>query len=263
VKIYIVSDMEGISAVYQWNQVRQGHPYYERYRRILTDEVNAAVEGALAAGAETVVVNDGHGSEDYNLDWERLHPAVYVERADSSTNILPSLDESFRAVLLVGYHAMEGTEDAVLAHTQNHEAWQSYRVNGILLGEIGQMALIAGGKSVPVSYISGDRAAVEEARGLLGQDLPGTIVKWGFSGGKARCLHPAETARRIRVDVEAALRGAGRQPYVLSAPYEVELTLKPAAQPAAELAAGSGVEVPATQQAIRKVVSDPGHILDI
>lgn len=260
-KIYIVTDMEGISLAYQWNHVRQGHAFYERYRKILTDEVNAAIEGALAAGADTIVINDGHGAEDYNLLWEQLHASVYIERADSATNILPSLDETFHAVLLIGYHAMEGAEDAVLAHTQNVEAWQSYRVNGLLLGEIGQMALIAGSKSVPVGFISGDRAAVQEARDLLGQDLPGTIVKWGFTGGKARCLHPAESARRIRDDVERALRETRRSPFALPAPYEIEVVFK-SEHDAAEAAARSGAETP-DERTIKKTVYRPEHILDV
>ncbi|MFK7694547.1 M55 family metallopeptidase [Paenibacillus sp. HJGM_3] len=260
-KVYILTDMEGISLVYHWNQVKQGHPFYERYRSIQAREVNAAIEGALEAGATEIVVNDGHGSEDYNLLWEELHPSIYLERPASSRSILPSLDSSFHSMLFVGYHAMEGTPAAVMPHTQSSENWQAYRVNGQVYGEIGQMSLIAGGESVPVAYISGDRAAVEEARGLLGDDLPGTIVKWGFPGGRARSLHPDEAVHRIREDVAKALRQERRQPLVREAPYEVQVTFKSTAK-ATEFAGRTGVERvdPFT---ISKTVQDVRHILDL
>lgn len=224
-KVYILTDMEGISLVFDWDQVNFGSPSYERYREILTLEVNAAVEGALAAGAETVVVCDGHGSNarDYNLLWEKLHPAAELERPASSDNILGSLDESFHSMLMVGYHAMEGTKRAVLSHTQSPGRWHSWKVNGRMMGEIGQMSLLAGGFGVPVAYISGDLAAVREAQSIHGADLPHTVVKEAFESGKARSLHPLESARRIRKDTEDALRQPRRTPFVLPGPYRLEL----------------------------------------
>src|SRR5690242_20402135 len=118
--VYILTDMEGISLVTEWEQVQQGHPFYPRYQPILTAEVNAAVEGAIAAGATRIVVNDGHGSKDYNILCERLNPLAEIERPDSAANVFPSMDSSFDAMVMVGYHSMEGTENAVLAHTQSH-----------------------------------------------------------------------------------------------------------------------------------------------
>lgn len=225
-KVYILTDMEGISLVTEWEQVQQGHPFYAKYQAVLTDEVNAAVEGALAAGAERVVVNDGHGSKDYNLLWDRLNPKTEIERPDSSTNILPSLQQDFDAMILVGYHSMEGTSDAVLAHTQSHTNIRYYEVNGRRYGEIAQMSLIAGHFGVPVAYISGDRAAVAEARSFLGESLPATVVKWGHTNGKAVSLHPAESAAQIRRDVEKALKLPRRQPYTVPGPYQVTVCYK-------------------------------------
>lgn len=224
--VYILADMEGISLVTEWEQVDQAHPSYTKYQQVLTAEVNAAVEGALAAGATRIVVNDGHGSSDYNILWREVQSVVEIERPDAEDNILPSLNETFDAMLLIGYHAMEGTPNAVLAHTQNHKTWRKYRINGIEYGEIGQMSVIAGASGVPVAYISGDRAAVEEAKKLLGANLPGTIVKQGYANGKATSLHPAKAAERIREDVEAALRLPRREPLQLEGPYEISVTFK-------------------------------------
>jgi D-amino peptidase len=219
--VYILTDMEGISLVTEWEQVTQGHSFYPKYQAILAAEVNAAVEGALAAGASRIVVNDGHGSKDYNLLWDKLHPIIELERPDSPTHIFPSLDESFDAMLLIGYHAMEGTPNAVLAHTQSHQAISFFELNGKRYGEIGQMSIIAGHFGVPIAYISGDQAAVSEARGIQGSDLPATVVKKGHANGKATSLHPDESVRRIRSGVEQALKAARRQPYCPQGPYEV------------------------------------------
>lgn len=224
--VYILTDMEGISLVTEWDQVKQGHPFYPKYQEVLALEVNAAIEGAFAAGAERVVVNDGHGSQDYNLLWDRLHPKAEIERPDSAVNILPSLDDTFHALLMVGYHAMEGAPNAVLAHTQSHTDWRFFEMNGRRYGEIGQMAIIAGDCGVPVAYVSGDAAAVAEARELLGPDLPATVVKWGHARGKARSLHPAESARRIRRDVEQALKAPRRAPFAVPGPYEITVGYK-------------------------------------
>lgn len=233
--IYIVADMEGISLVTEWEQVKQDHPFYPKYQAVLTREVNAAVEGARAAGAGRIIVNDGHGSKDYNLLWDMLDPGVEIERPNGLNDILPSLDESFHSVLLVGYHAMEGAPNAVLAHTQNHASWMFFDINGRKYGEIGQMSVIAGHFGVPVAYVSGDCAAVDEARRLLGADLPATIVKWGHSRVKARSLHPDESARRIRLDVESALGAARRAPLMLTGPFEVTVGFK--SKESADLAA--------------------------
>ncbi len=224
--VYILTDMEGISMVTEWEQVQQGHPFYPKYQTIQTAEVNAAVEGAIAAGAKRIVVNDGHGSKDYNLLWDQLNPMVEIERPDSATNIFPSLKDDFHAMLLIGYHAMEGTPNAVLAHTQSHTNWQFYEVNAQRYGEIGQMSIIAGHFGLPIAYISGDHAAVAEARLIHGDSLPATVVKWGHANGKATSLHPAESVTRIRRDVEMALKLPRRNMFTIPGPYEVTVGYK-------------------------------------
>lgn len=225
--VYLLTDMEGISLVYKWNQVKQGSPFYARYAEQLSREVGAAAEGMLAGGATRVVINDGHGSDDYNLLWRYLPDAVEIERPDSSGNVFPSLDDSFAALFMVGAHAAEGTPNAVLAHTQSHTAFLSYAVNGTVYGEIGQAAIIAGHFGVPVGYVSGDAAAVAEARALLGDKLPGTVVKRGHRFGAATSLHPDECVRRIRQDAEAAMAGVrALTPYRIAGPCKVDVTYK-------------------------------------
>jgi D-amino peptidase len=223
--IYILTDMEGISLVFLKEQCQGGHAFYPRYQEILTAEVNAAVEGALAAGATRIVINDGHGgNQDYNILCEKLNPIVEVERPDSGKLVLPALDQSFHAMLMVGYHAMAGTPNAVIPHTQNSTDIRYYEMNGRHIGEIEQMSLLAGAFGVPVMYVSGDRAAVEEARSVLGQDLPATIIKNGHPNGRATSLHPQEAVKRIRTDVEEALKQIRRKPHIVEGPYNMKIS---------------------------------------
>jgi D-amino peptidase len=139
---------------------------------------------------------------------------------------MPSLNESFEAFLLVGYHAMAGTPLSVMPHTQNNNKWQSFRLNERECGELAQMALIAGEFGVPVAYVSGDRAAVAEAKAFFGDDLPATIVKEAHANGRITSLNPRESARRIRRDVEKALKQPKRSPYHFPGPYRVEIEFK-------------------------------------
>ncbi|WP_127584817.1 M55 family metallopeptidase [Paenibacillus koleovorans] len=225
--VYILTDMEGISMVFLKEQCQGGHAFYPRYQEILTAEVNAAVEGAIAAGATRIVVNDGHGgNQDYNILCEKLNPIVEIERPDSGKLVLPALDDSFHAMIMVGYHSMAGTPNSVIPHTQNSTTILTYWINGRPIGEIEQMSLLAGQFGVPVMYVSGDRAAIDEARQVLGEDLPATVIKQGHPNGRTTSIHPQEAVKRIRADVEAALKQPRRAPHHVEGPYDMRITYK-------------------------------------
>lgn len=230
--VYIVTDMEGVAGVHLRDHLRP-EPRPDRYRRAvgwMTAEVNAAISGAFHGGAEAVVVCDGHGGAPH-MDLEALDPRAEFEVPGGPT-VLPSLDSSFGALFLVGYHARAGTPGAVLPHTQSLDDWVRYRVNGEELGEIGQMAAIAGHHGVPLALVTGDQAAVAEATALAaahGAPAPvGVPVKRGLGPQLARHLHPEVARRRIHAGAAEAVRLAatGRlQPFRPSMPARVELEL--------------------------------------
>lgn len=205
-KILISVDMEGISGVVNWDQVSPGHSEYERFRRIMTDEVNAAVEGAFEAGAGEVVVTDGH-AHGYNLLVEALDGRVRLNSGNSAPlAMVQGIDASFDAALLIGYHACAGSKNAVLDHT-----WSSVRVanlwlNQKLVGEIGLNAAVCGHFGVPVVMVSGDRTACGEAQALLDQVVV-AVVKQATSRTSAECL-PLEVSRRKVC--EAAVEAVGQ-----------------------------------------------------
>ena len=232
-RVMIWCDMEGISAITRWDQCTAGAAQYEEGRRLYTADVNAAVRGVRKGGANHIVVVDGHGAgADHSFNsWikEDLEPgAEYVFGHRWSSYVDPLRDESLDAMLFVGAHSMAGTPDGVLSHTVSSLSWHAVQINGKPAGEIAMMAAVAGSFGVPVVYVSGDRAAVREARALLGENLMATETKIGLGRFSARCLPPCDSRKRIEMDVAETLRRRDRwpAPYVPGTSVElgVELT---------------------------------------
>ena len=225
-KIYIVTDIEGISGVVTFadsgRDTNRSGPRYEAARLLLTEDVNAAVQGAIDGGATEIIVNDGHDGGS-NFVMEKLHPGAKYFTGSGRASLLDGLDKSTDAVMCVGYHAMSGTQKAVMDHTQSSKTWRRYFLNGIEMGEIGQMAVIAGYFNVPVVCVTGDLAATIEAKKLLG-DIETTAVKEGCSRTSAICLAPVKARELIRA---AAKRSVGKinkiKPYKIKTPIEIKL----------------------------------------
>ncbi|UCC48298.1 MAG: M55 family metallopeptidase [Gemmatimonadota bacterium] len=224
-KVFISVDMEGITGVVNWEDVSRTGKDYDDFRRIMTEETNAAIEGALAAGATEIVVRDSHGSA-RNILPELLNENARLIRdwSGGPKVMMEGIDESFDAVMFVGYHAKAGTPDALLEHTMSGNV-MDFSINGVSLPEAGLNALIAGYYDVPVVFVAGDKALCEQAKALFGE-VETVAVKDGI-GGAARSLHPEASRERIRAGVESALRNLRRyRPYKLEPPYTMVLKLK-------------------------------------
>lgn len=206
-KVFISADMEGITGVAAAEDVVKGEPEYARGVDLLHGDVNAAVEGAIAGGAETVLVNDSHSSM-RNLDRARLDDRADLVRGNTKPrSMMQGLTETFDTALFVGYHAMMGTPKAVLNHTFFGHAVQSLRVNGTEAGELGWNARLAGSLGVPVGLVTGDDATVAEAGEVLGD--PETVqVKEGIDRFSARCRPASETTADIAAASERAVARA-------------------------------------------------------
>ena len=224
-KVFISVDMEGVTGVVNWEETSRTGKDYDYFRTIMTKEANAAIEGALAAGATEIVVRDSHGSA-RNILPELLNENARLLRdwSGSHMSMMEGIDESFDAVVFIGYHARAGTPDALLEHTSSGNV-TSIEVNGVALPEAGYNALIAGAFGVPVAFTAGDRAICNQVTELFG-DVETVAVKEGI-GGAALNLHPAVARARIREGVERALTNLDRfQPYRLESPYTLVVTLK-------------------------------------
>ncbi|MBM3449841.1 MAG: hypothetical protein FJX78_02450 [Armatimonadetes bacterium] len=222
--VYIVIDMECISGISAGNMIRVGHAEWAaRGRRIMTREINVAIEGALAAGAKRIWVKDGHDAGE-NLLSEELNPAAELLSGTTSAipDHLPGIDSGFNAMFLMGFHARMGTLHGHFDHTISTATISEVRLNGTPVGELGIYAAIAGVHGVPVRLVTGDRAATDEMRALVG-DVEAVAVKDGFGRNSARVRSPQVTHPEIRAAAERALRDGGGRPWKLDLPIRIEV----------------------------------------
>jgi len=225
--VLISVDMEGIAGVVSSDHTAASHKEYERFRKLMTAEANAAIEGALAGGADRVVVNDSHGSMT-NILIEELNPAAeLISGSPKPLGMMQGIGPDVEAVFLVGYHASSGTAAAVLEHTWTGRVVE-VRINGQVVGETGLNAALAGAFGAPVLLVTGDRAVVQEARALLGE-IEAVEVKDGVARTAARCLHPRVAQERIRQAAENALT-LRIPPFVVSSPVTLQAAFQRASQ---------------------------------
>jgi D-amino peptidase len=228
-KVYISADMEGVSGGVSRMQFGADGPEWERFRRIMTAEVNAAAEAAFAAGATEVVVSDSHGTG-HNLVVEDLHPDVELVRSWPRRLIMmEGIDETFDAAIFIGYHASESTPDAIAAHTMSGGQIFDIRINGISVPEGGFNAAIAGHFGVPVVMVSGDQSATGELREILG-DVEEAVVKTALGSRAARTMHPSRSNALIAERTASALARLGDfqpfTPWETSGPNAGQVTLE-------------------------------------
>ncbi len=241
-RVYVSVDMEGVAGVVHEDQTDPLDPRhageYNRFRRLMTGEANAAIEGALAAGADRILVNDSHWWM-RNLPPDELHPAAeLLSGGTKARSMMEGVELGFDAALFIGYHAMAGTRHAVIDHTYTDRVHEA-RLNGRPVGELAINAALGGTYDVPVALVSGDQALAAEARAFLGPSVETVVVKEAVGRFAARSLAPVEACNRIRAGVTAALNRAHR-PFRLPVPIrlEVEFELAHMAD-MAELAPGS------------------------
>jgi D-amino peptidase len=204
VKIFISSDMEGTAGVVDWGQCLLGEPEYEYYRTLLQDEVNAAIDGALAAGAEEFLVNDSH-SKMQNLRPSGLAGnARYLSGRHKPLYMMQGLDSSFDAIFFVSYHGSMSSA-APLSHTYNPRAIAEVSLNATVVGESGINSLVALGHWVPVVLITGDDVTAAEAA-KINPGVHAAVVKTAVSRFAADSLHPAAAGQLIRTQAEASVR---------------------------------------------------------
>ena len=224
-KVYITVDMEGVSGIVGSEQTSPGGHGYDLACKLMTEEANAAILGARAGGASEVLVNDSHGSM-HNLLIDDLDSwADLISGSPKPSGMMEGLDESFGVAFFIGYHARAGTENAILDHTYSGKVVAHVELNGKPVGEIGLNAALAGTYGVPVGLVTGDQAATEEARALLGPNLKTVTVKRAVGNQAAICLHPEEAQSLIRQAADEAL-GAAVAPMLLDGPPVLRVRLK-------------------------------------
>ena len=226
-KVYLMTDLEGVAGVYTWEDRKdeslENHERRCRQRRWLAREVNAAADGFFVAGASGVLVNDGHGAG-YTIDLDEIDPRVEIIHGRERPFWLPHIEQC-DVTGIVGAHAKALTPDGCLCHSMSSSV-RGYWVNGVSLGEMGLQALIAGHYGVPFVFCSGDHWACQEIEELC----PGCVtvaVKRGLGLFSARTHPPKKAQELIRAAAERALKAAEEvEPFKLDPPLHFRCEMK-------------------------------------
>ncbi len=229
-RVIIMTDMEGVSGIINWDQVNAGAPMYEEGRKLYTEEINAAVNGAKAAGAKEVIVVDCHGAGGgftfNSLIPELIHPDCQWVSGHAWSRYTEMFESGCDAALMVGMHARAGTPDGVLCHTISTTTWRNLYFNEKCVGEFGINTALCGHYGVPVVLITGDEATCAEGKDLLGDGLHTVAVKKGLTRYSARNLPPVKARALIEEGARKALTSPFKvKPYVPARPTTITVDL--------------------------------------
>ncbi|MCP2328705.1 D-amino peptidase [Hamadaea flava] len=221
-KIFVSLDLEGVAGIVDWQQCVADGDDYAVGRDLALGEVNAAIEGIIAAGGTEILINDAH-SVMRNLPPSLLAGrAAYLSGRVKPLYMMQGLDHSFDAIVFLGYHSAAGTP-GILSHTYNPKAIADVRLNGVPTGEAGLNALVAQHFGVPVAVITGDQYVGPEAEPFC----PGVatiVVKESISRYAARNLHPDAARELVRDGVREALARRGELvPPQITLPATIEV----------------------------------------
>jgi D-amino peptidase len=225
-KIYISADMEGVVGVVSGEQLGPQGFEYQRFRDLMTQEVNAAIAGALAAGATEIVVSDSHGNGQ-NLLIEKLPKDILLIRSwPRPLGMMQGIDATFAGAVFIGYHSGTTNPEGVRAHTLSSARIADVKLNGISMSEAGINAAIAGHFNVPIIMVSGDDVVVKETTALLG-NVEGAVVKWASGFHSAKTIMPEASYQLIHQRVRRAVERIKEfKTYKLTTPIKLEVRFK-------------------------------------
>lgn len=241
--VYVSVDMEGVAGIVHVDQTRRTGHDYERARRWMTLEANAAVVGAFDAGASSVLVNDSHGDM-RNLILEDLDPrAEILSGSLKPLSMVQGVDASHGVALFVGYHAGAGSRAGILDHTYYGRVVARCRIGGREVNEAMLNAIVCGDAGVPVALVTGDATTCAQARETFGESVITIAVKEAFTRYSARSISPEKARERIRDGARRAVERAKNglcKPFKPAPPHVVEIDfVNSACADAAELVPGT------------------------
>jgi len=231
-KVFVSVDMEGISGLVRWPDVSPNGIDFERNRRLMTLDANAAVDGAFAAGATEVIVEENHGVEDLCvLLMDEIDPRCSVVRGAGrpGATTMAGLDASVGVVLLVGHHGRAGSFPGIMAHTISYGGFKLVRLGDSPVGEPDFFAIRAGELGVPIGLITGDQIVAEQVNAICPW-AERVVVKEALGNQSGNCIAPVRAREMIRAGAERAVRRAKAGELAVyrdvAPPYEFEVELR-------------------------------------
>jgi D-amino peptidase len=224
IKIFIETDLEGVSGVYKFAQTREKDtPLNNQACEYFMGDLAAVVKGLRDGGADEIIIIDGHGTQAM-IPHLMVPGAVYVTGKPKPDGNHWKLDKSFSGIVMFGFHAMNGTKDGVLNHTQSSKSENKYWYNGVESGELAQTAIIAGHFGVPPILVTGDVATCREAVKFFGNNIITVATKEGV-GREAAALYPfEETHKALYEGAKNAIAAIPKcKPYIVQIPIKASM----------------------------------------
>lgn len=226
-KLFISADIEGTAGIVDPDETRLGQAEYNYFRQQMTNEVNAACEGANLAGANEIIVKDAHGTA-RNLLLDKLPRNASVLRswAGDPLSMMTGIDDTFEAVMYTGYHSGADSDGNPLAHTMTGKI-DHISINGKAASEFVLNTYTAAYYKVPVVFLSGDEALCESARQLCPNLHTVAVIKG--MGASTLCKHPETALDEIKTEAKLALtnlKQSGPDKFLIPLPEAFELIIK-------------------------------------
>ena len=235
--VFLITDAEGVAGVCRQDQT---DPKDQEMRQLLTGEINAAVGGFYAGGADEVIVWDGHdGSQ--TLSALTIHPRAQLIIGDLGIGM--TLERNYAAIAFVGQHARANRKGGIMVHSYSSLGIQNMLMNGQPVGEIETRAALAGAFNTPVIFLSGDKAAAEDLQAIV-PDAEVAVVKEGFANYACQTLSADAARKMIAAGAERAMQKISKiKPYRIDGPvtFQIEYTTRNALPPDAGLRPGAEV----------------------
>jgi D-amino peptidase len=226
VKIFISSDMEGTAGVVDWDHVLATGPLYSYYCELLTNEINAAIEGAMRAGADEFLVNDSHSKMANLKPSELAGSARYLSGRVKPMYMMQGLDETFDAVFFISYHGSMSSRGSTLSHTYFPTAFAQVSINGVIAGEAGINALVAKAYGVPLVLITGDETTAHEIAPFA-PSVRAAVVKNSVSRFAADSLHPTAACELINEQAYQAIASlSSAEQVAIASPTTMEIDFR-------------------------------------
>ncbi len=226
INVFISFDIEGVSAVSSWRELRRDSPDLSRIRMIATEEVNAVLRGIKKSGLDIgdITICDSHGNGK-NLLIEKLERGVYLTRGSPRMYyMIEGLDNHYDIIFFIGYHAMVGTTGSGMDHTYSSAVIYNIKINGQYVGETEINAGVAGFFGVPLGLVTGDDLLIKEVKRFFGAKVQTVITKYGISRFAARCRHPLDVQKELEDKAKRAIIGFEKlTPFKFKTPIDSEV----------------------------------------
>ncbi|MGQ9701940.1 MAG: M55 family metallopeptidase [bacterium] len=228
INVFISFDLEGISGISSWKEMKKDSPDFLRIRKIATEEVNAAIRGVKKSEFDIgeILICDSHASGE-NLLIDELEPGIHlIKGTQRNYYMMEGLNERFDVVFFIGYHAMVGTIAGMMDHSFSSSLIYNIKINGMDVGETEINAGVAGYYGVPVGLVSGDDKLIKEVRKFLGKQVETVVSKYSISRFCASCRHPADVEKELELRSQWAIKKIkSLKPFKFGSPINAEIDM--------------------------------------